>query len=91
MSILEDEKESRLQSRFFKDSLRIEIGSKTHQAVVVVKPYEILLLGYRTDVLPFLQCCGSGSGCFWASWIRIRSSSGTDPDLAPDPSIIKQK
>jgi hypothetical protein len=39
------------------------------------------------------QCCGSGSGsvCFWASWIRIRYEvQGTDPSLILKANNSKQ-
>ncbi len=28
----------------------------------------------RTGTVPYIQCFGSGSTCFWASWIQIHSS-----------------
>ncbi len=34
--LIQEEEERRLQSRILKDSFKIEEGSKTHQAVVVV-------------------------------------------------------
>jgi hypothetical protein len=42
-------------------------------------------------VINFTQCCGSGSVCFFGLLGSDPLVRGTDPDPAPDPSIIKQK
>ncbi len=43
----------------------------------------------RIRIVPSFQYCGSGTVCFWASWIRIRII--THRGMEPEPSNIRQK